>query len=287
MKPLLYLAVVLCVVSQSSAQVVKKDIPYVQPADPRQALDIYAPAGAKDLPVVFWIHGGGWQGGDKGDMKLKPQAFMDKGFVFVSTNYRLLPAVDMATLIGDVAQSFRWMHDHIAEYGGNPNRVLVAGHSAGAQLAAILCTNERFLGAQGLGFDSLIGCIPLDGDTYDVPAIVETEETRLRTHHLPPLKFGHRQEFGDSPESFRDFSAAYHVAKGKGVPPFLLLYITANPDTAAQARHLGDVLKEAGISATVFGARETSHNQLNDRLGLPDDPATKALYQFMANGLRK
>src|SRR3954470_16567085 len=76
----------------------KSNIPYVDNADERQVLDIYAPPNAKekkDLPVVFWIHGGGWQAGDKNDVKLKPQWFMDHGFVFVSTNYRLWPSVDM------------------------------------------------------------------------------------------------------------------------------------------------------------------------------------------------
>ena len=66
--------------------VVKRDLPYATPANPRQMVDVYAPEGAKNLPVVFWIHGGGWETGDKSDVKLKPQWFMDKGFVFVSTN---------------------------------------------------------------------------------------------------------------------------------------------------------------------------------------------------------
>jgi acetyl esterase/lipase len=212
---------------------------------------------------------------------------MDKGFVFVSTNYRLLPAVDMGTLTRDVARAFGWVHNHIAEYGGDPKRVLVGGHSAGAELAALICTDERYLKEQGVSFDVLIGCVPVDGDTYDVPAIIETAETRWRVHHLPPAKFGHREKFGNDPEKHRDFSAAYHVEKGKGIPPFLLLHITANPDTTAQARRLGNVLKEAGIAVTVFGANDATHDQLNDRLGLPDDPATKALYEFVGQGVKK
>src|SRR5207244_9456839 len=76
-------------------QDVKRDIPYANPAHELQVLDVCSPKGAKDLPVVFWIHGGGWQAGDKKDVQLKPQAFTDKGFVFVSINYRLLPAVDL------------------------------------------------------------------------------------------------------------------------------------------------------------------------------------------------
>lgn len=266
---------------------VKRDIPYASPAADRQVLDVYAPKGAKELPVVFWIHGGGWQAGDKSDVKLKPQWFMDKGFVFVSTNYRLLPGVDMGTLIRDVAKAFGWMHEHIAEYGGNPKRVFVGGHSAGAQLAAIICTDDRYLRAEGVPFDDLIGCVTVDGDTYDVPAIIETAETRWRVHGMSPAKFGHRQKFGNDPEKHKDFSAVTHVSKGKGIPPFLILHVAGHPDTSAQAFRLASVLKEAGVPVRSFGARDTTHVKLNDDLGLPDDPATKALDEFVAEVLKK
>jgi acetyl esterase/lipase len=283
MKTFLYLMLTIALTLHATAQTIKRDIPYAGTTDPHQNLDVYAPADAKDLPVIFWIHGGGWEAGDKADVKLKPQATMEQGFIFVSINYRLLPSVDMATLVGDVAKAFGWVHTHIAEYGGDPKRVLVAGHSAGAQLAALICTDERYLKSQGVSFDVLIGCIPVDGDTYDLPAIIETEDTLWRTHHLPPLKFGHREKFGNDPDKFRDFSAVYHVEKGKGIPPFLLLYITANPTTTAQAQHFANVLKDAGVSATLFGAKDATHNQLNDRLGDPNDPATQAVHDFVAS----
>ncbi len=85
--------------TECQAQDVRRNIPYAAPAHERQMLDVYSPPHAKDLPVVFWIHGGGWQAGEKTDVKLKPMAFKDKGFVFVSTNYRLLPHVDMGTIV--------------------------------------------------------------------------------------------------------------------------------------------------------------------------------------------
>ena len=124
------------------------NVPFGDPANPRQKVDIYAPAGAKNLPVVFWIHGGGWQAGDKTSVQIKPQVFVEKGFVFVSTNYRLLPTVEMPAIVQDIAKSIHWVHDHIAEHGGDPKRILVMGHSAGAQLAALICTDERFLKAE-------------------------------------------------------------------------------------------------------------------------------------------
>jgi acetyl esterase/lipase len=287
MKYFAYLLVAFALLSEAQAQDAKRNIPYADPADERQVLDVYSPPGAKDRPVVFWIHGGGWQTGDKTDVQQKPQAFVDRGFVFVSSNYRLLPGVDMATIVRDIAKSIHWVHDHIAEYGGDPDRLLVMGHSAGAQLAALICTDDRYLRAEGLSPAIIKGCVPVDGDTFDVPAIIETAETRRRVHGQPQAKFGHREKFGDDPAKHRDFSAVAHVAEGKGIPPFLILHVAEHPDTTAQAQRLAAVLKGAGVPATVFGARETNHSKINADLGLPDDPSTKALFSFVAGALKE
>ncbi len=272
---------------EAQAQGVRRDIPYSDPAHERQVLDVYPPPRAKDRPVVFWIHGGGWQTGDKSSVQIKPQAFMDRGFVFVSTNYRLLPHVDMGTIVRDIARSIRWVHDHIAEYGGDPQRLLIMGHSAGAQLAALVCTDERYLKAEGLSLAIIKGCVPVDGDTYDVPAIIETAETRRRVHGQPQATYGHREKFGNDPAKHRDLSAVTHVSRDKGIPPFLILHVAEHPDTSAQAQRLADVLKGAGVTVRVFGARESHHNKINADLGLPDDPGTKALFEFVGEALKK
>ena len=78
-----------------------------------------------------------------------------------------------------------------------------------------------------------------------------------------------------------------HVAKDKGIPPFLILHVAGHPDVTAQAVRLGNVLKDAGLPVTVFGAKETTHNKINADLGLPDDPATKTLFEFLDNALKK
>jgi acetyl esterase/lipase len=287
MKYVCTLLVAVAFLLPASAQEVKRDIPYVVKGHERQVLDVYSPKNAKDLPVVFWIHGGGWQAGDKSSVQIKPKVFVDKGFVFVSTNYRLLPNVEMGDIIRDIAKSIHWVHDHIAEYGGDPKRLFIMGHSAGAQLAALICTDDRYLKAEGLSLAITKGCVPVDGDTYDVPAIIETAETRRKVHGLPQPKFGHREKFGNDPAKHKDFSAVTHVAKDKGIPPFLILHVAEHPDTTAQAQRLGNVLKEAAIPVTVFGARETTHNKINADLGMPDDPATKALFEFLDKALRK
>ena len=281
----LLLVAVACV-SEAHAQRVPRDIPYGT-AHERQVLDVHAPAGAKNLPVVFWIHGGGWQTGDKTMVALKPKAFMDQGLVFVSINHRLLPTVDMGAIARDVASALGWVHKNIATHGGDPTRLLVMGHSSGGQLAALMCTDDRYGKAEGFSLTMIKGCVPVDADTFDIPAIIEMAETRARVHQLPLPTYGHRQKFGDDPAKHRDFSAVTHVARNKGIPPFLILHIAGHPDTGAQARRLAAVLEKAAISAKVVAGRETTHASINDNIGAPGDPVTKELFAFVAEALKR
>jgi arylformamidase len=287
MKRLTYFFVTLAFVTAAHAEKVTRNIPYAEPANERQMLDVYAPETATNLPVVFWIHGGGWEAGDKTSVQVKPKAFTDKGFVFVSTNYRFLPNVDMGTIVGDIAKSIHWVHDHIAEHGGDPNRLLIMGHSAGAQLAALVCTDDRYLKAEGLSLAIIKGCVPVDGDTYDVPLMIETGAARRKAKGQPDPKFGHYEKFGSDPVKHRNFSAVNHVARDKGISPFLLLYVAEHPDTSAQATRLATVLNEGGIDAKLFGAKDTNHSKINENLGLPDDPSTKALFEFVGEVAKK
>jgi hypothetical protein len=98
---------------------------------------------------------------------------------------------------------------------------------------------------------------------------------------VPLPEVGHRVKFGNDPKKHIDFSAVTHVAKGKGIPPFLILHVAGHPDVTAQARRLGTVLEKAEVPTTVYAARESTHNKLNADLGLPDEPATKELFKFL------
>lgn len=273
--------------ADAGGQEVARNVPYVAGGHERHVLDVHAPAGAKNLPVVFWIHGGGWQTGDKTQVAEKPRAFMNAGFVFVSMNHRLLPQVAMGDIIRDVAKAMRWTHENIAKYGGDRSRVLVMGHSSGGQLAAITCTDDRYLKAEGLSLSMIKGCVPVDADTFDVPAMIEVAETRARVHHLPLPTNGHRQKFGNDPAKHRDFSAVTHVARGKNIPPFLILHIGGSADTGAQARRFANVLQGADIPVRVVSAREATHNSINDNLGVPGDATTTALFQFVSESLKR
>ena len=257
---------------------VERNVPYADTKNPKQTLDVYRPAEGQDRPIVFWIHGGGWMQGDKADVKLKPQLFVDRGMVFVSTNYRVFPDVSIQTIAADVAQALAWTHKHARELGGDPGAILVMGHSAGDQLAALVSTDEHYLKAEGLPLSIVKGCVPVDGDTYDVPLQIATVE--------PPRGDRYKWKFGSS-SSQADLSPALHVARGKGIPPFLILHVAGHPETGGQSQRLARALNDAGIAAQAFGAEGKNHDSLNDELGSDGDRATAVLLEFVAGALRK
>jgi arylformamidase len=264
----------------------ESDIAYAEPKNQRQTLDIYTPAAGKNLPVVVWVHGGGWRAGDKTEVDSKPLAFTRKGLVFVTVNYRFVPDVAMDTIVRDVAKSVRWVHDQAGPRGGDPNRIFLMGHSAGAQLAALVCTDDRFLKSEGLSLAILKGCVPVDGDTYDVPLQVATAAARSKSLGQPDPKFGYAEKFGP-PDRQRDLSAVRHVAPNKGIPPFLILHVADHTDTTAQAHRLWSELREAGVPAKTFGAAGTDHVRLDRDLGVPGDPSTAELFAFVEAALQK
>ncbi len=252
---------------------VRRDVAYAEPKNARQTLDVYAPAEGKGRPIVFWIHGGGWQAGDKSEVDLKPEAFVNKGFVFVSINYRLLKdSVTIREMAADVAKAIRWLHDHAKDYGGDPNMIFIMGHSAGAQLAALVCTDDRYLKSEKLSLAVIKGCIPVDGDTYDVPLQIATVEERRATLY--------KKKFGDETMQ-KELSPVNNVTKGKNTPPFLILHVADHPEVKGQSERLAKVLLNAGVSAKVVAAEGKTHGTINSDLGKPDDKPSIAVFEFL------
>lgn len=264
------------------------DVPYAGTNEFRQTLDVYAPATkpAKPTPVIFWIHGGGWRGGEKKSVQLKPKFFTDQGYVFVSTNHRYVTTTPMNEIFQDVAKALRWTHDHAAEFGGDPSRIVIMGHSSGAQLAAYLAIDERPLKAEGLSLAMFKGCVPVDADTFDIPAVIALATAQRKAAGKPEPKYGHREIFGGKPELWTEYSCVTHVAPDKGIPPFLILFDAAAPLTPDQAKRLEKALTTKGVSAKAFGASDTNHGKINADLGLPGDPSTAELLSFLKSVLK-
>jgi acetyl esterase/lipase len=275
---------VLCLASRLLAGEPKvyRGLPYAEPKNERQMLDVYAPVEGTNHPVVIWIHGGGWHSGDKKDVGSKPQAFVNRGFVFISINYRLWPSVTIQQIAEDVAKAIRWSHDHARNFGGDPKTLFIMGHSAGAQLAALLCTDERYLKAENLSFAIIKGCVPVDGDTYDLPMRIAT------VHKSGNKKLAERdkQRFGDEKKQ-KELSSVTHVARGKNIPPFLILHVADHPETKGQSQRLLQALQQAGVPGQIHPAEGKNHTTINNDLGLAGDRPSQEMFAFLSAVLKK
>jgi arylformamidase len=284
------LLLVVCATAAGTEPKVYRDLAYGEPKNKFQTLDIFAPAAGKNHPVVIYVHGGGWHSGDKAEVHNKPQSLTDRGFVLASINYRLWTppwskdfpgTVTLKNQAQDVAKAIRWVHDHARDYGGDPTALIVMGHSAGAHLSALVCTDDRYLKAEGLSLANIKGCVPIDGDSFDLPM-------HMKTNAGMKVEATDRERFGGE-NLQKELSPVTHVAKGKHIPPFLILHIvdTDHPETQAQAERLAHVLRAADVSAKTYGAAGKDHSTLNNDLGLPDDKVTKEMFDFFAQVSRR
>ncbi|MBE2286385.1 MAG: alpha/beta hydrolase [Prosthecobacter sp.] len=267
------LALLFAVSASAVTPEVHRDLFYTEAKDKLQSLDVYSPPEGKDHPVIVWIHGGGWSKGDKASLQQKPQAFVDKGFVLVSVNYRLVPAVTVKDIMADLAQSVRWVRDHAAEHRGDANALIIMGHSAGAHLAALLCTDDRYLKAANVPMTSLKGCVPLDVSAYDIPKRIHDVDDGISKTF--------KTIFGQDEAAQLDVSPVHHVAKDKNIPSFLILHVASREDTKAQAHWLAGKLTASSIPARVVAAEGKTHGTISTDLGGADDQPTLELWKFL------
>ena len=143
--------------------------------DPRQRLDIYAPTSRRGraLPVIVFFYGGSWNSGTKAGYAFVGRALAAQGFLVVIPDYRLVPQVRYPAFLEDSARAVRWVRQDAAAYGGDPDRLVLAGHSAGAYNAAMLALDPRWLGADRRAVRGFIGLagpydfLPFSGAVVD------------------------------------------------------------------------------------------------------------------------
>ncbi len=248
------------------------DVPYSK-AETKQpgllTLDVYQPEGAKDLPVMVYVHGGGWTRGDKRAVGEKMPFFCSHGYVFVSVNYRLLPKVQVPDQAGDVATAVAWVHGHARQYGGDPNRLFLMGHSAGAHLVSLVATDDGLLSKCGKNLSVIKGVIELDTAGLDVPKAVRSGRGL------------YAKVFGTDPESLKRVSPLHHVAPNKQIPPFLFVVAGGNKAKLEQSRAMAARLREVGTRAEVVEAPDKNHGTLNQDLGKAGDEVTRKVMGFV------
>jgi acetyl esterase/lipase len=131
--------------------------------DPRQRLDVYAPVDAHDAPVVVFWYGGAWTKGRRADYRFVGAALAGAGYVAIVADYRLYPQVTFPKFLEDGAGAAKWAADHARDFGGDPRRLFLAGHSAGAHLAAMLAVQPKWLAQAGVDAGAIRGLIGLSG----------------------------------------------------------------------------------------------------------------------------
>ncbi len=282
---LLFAAFLGCTEKANGGFVAHRDIAYatVPGVDANLlSLDIYTPepAPGKPVPVVVWVHGGGWAIGDKSNgMQRKPALFTAAGYCLVSVNYRLSPRpangkpdrVMYPIHEQDIASAVVWVHAHAAEYGGDPERIALMGHSSSAHLVSIVSTDESFLNVHGLPLSIIKGTVSLDTAGDNIPAVMERDPIGI-----------YENAFGTDPAVWKQASPLYHVAPGKGMPPFLLV-TRGLPERKKQCSDFAVALRSAGVQATVVDATGYSHNEVNRKIGTAGETVvTPPLMQFLA-----
>lgn len=237
--------------------------------DPRQRFDVYVPAQAQHAPVLFMVHGGGWRRGDKAMPNVvanKLARWLPRGFIVISTNYRMRPDTAPLQQAGDVALALATAQRQAAQWGGDAQRFILIGHSAGAHLVALLSAEPALATAQGA--QPWLGTISLDSGSLDV---VQTMQAR----HFPLFD----EAFGAHPA---DWTAASPMQQLDGrIVPFLAVCSSQRRNSCAQAHAFVDKAKTFGTSASVL-EEDLSHGEINQQLGLPSD-YTLAVERFLAS----
>lgn len=239
-----------------------RDIPYG--GDPRQRMDVYLPAQPANAPVIFMVHGGGWRTGGKGETAVvenKVPYFTGRGYIFITINYRMLPDADPYVQAQDVALALAAAQAKAASWGGDPQRFILMGHSAGAHLVALLSAQPSL--AAGSRWR---GTVALDSGALDVPAIMEQRHMRL-----------YDEAFGSDPAFWRKVSPLH--ALQPGAQPMLLVCSSQRETSCSQAHAFAQRAKAGGARAEVL-EQAKSHREINLQLGA-DSAYTGAVQAFI------
>ncbi|MCX7012794.1 MAG: alpha/beta hydrolase [Candidatus Sumerlaeota bacterium] len=244
-----------------------------------QSLDVYSPKTEGKHPVLIFIHGGGWQGGDKSSPSVgeSPARFYcGEGFVYVSINYRLTPAGKRPANIEDVAKAVAWVHDNIEGYGGDPKQMSIMGHSAGGHLTALVATDEKRLMAEGKSLSILKRAALLDPAAYDIPRYMKVFAPAARS-----MRRLYESVFGTDPSTWADASPQQHIATGKSISPMLMFYTGACMDADKTAPAFAAALTEAGAPSRAVDTVTLSHADILRTAAQKGQPLADMVLRFL------
>lgn len=264
---------------QSAASPTRADVIYRTPPAgvPASALslDYFAAPGSKKAPLVVFVHGGGWQIGDKrGGEHGHPQALNAAGYAYASVNYRLLQYGPPDVAASDIAAAIAFLRAHANEYGFDPDRIALMGHSAGAHLAALVGLDSRYL-ATSVPRTAIRSLVLLDGAGYDIPRQVAVgDNSDLYT-----------KVFGNDGAYWKRMSPITYAA-GPGAPATILHYIEGRAASKMQAEGLAAAILRGGGIAQTHEAKGETHSSINRGFGEAGDDTTRLTLEFLGTHLR-
>jgi arylformamidase len=257
---------------------VAADIAYIAGSnDDAHKLDVYhaGSASAKGRPVVIYVHGGGWGRGDKRMAKSLAPIYVEREMVFVSLNYSLAPKNKYPSFLNDLAAAIRWTKDNIARYGGDPDRLVLVGHSAGAHLVALLGTDPQFLKAQGLPLNVFKAVVPVDTASFnflvDPYGWFVGRQKKIR-----------EDAFGTDKAVYAAASPTLVVAKAKPdtVSPFHIFVSGKRDDAQEQSEAFATAIRQSGNKATVTSI-DLGHARMNQAIGDRDSPLARKVLEVL------
>lgn len=253
-----------------------KDIPYQTSPhhfQSRQLLDVYYNKDTANTkkPVILWIHGGAWKFGDKANgIELKAKAFVNAHYILVAINYRLHPEVNWIKQVQDIATATKWVTNNIGKYGGDPTRICLMGHSAGAHLAAMVAFDSSYLTEAKTNPSIIKSVVLLDGAAYDIPKLISKSSEIGQKIYTNIFSSEASTQVAASPIN--------HI---KTTPPTLLIPVEGRLISVDQSNNMAKKLKENGGTSSIFPAKDRTHMSLNKLFGSPNDPATAQTLTFL------
>ena len=246
------------------------------------SVDVHAPAGACHAPVVVWVHGGGYHTGDKAqNMASKVRWANAHGWILVSVNYRLThvfapdgpTSAQFPEHYEDTAAAIGWVHDTIGRYGGDPERMAVLGHSAGADIVSNVVVNPTYLAGVGMAPSDLACFGPLDTEGFDKPAAGADDPDGENLQWSSSL--------GNNPSYLTETSASLLVRPETGIPPMIGVYRGSAQRQAIEQQFIATV-SAAGVPTTTIDARSISHGEVASLIGtVRDTVMTPPLTTFL------
>lgn len=248
-------------------------VPQRVPVGGGQHVDIWAPeparqtgflAVARKAPVILYVHGGGWIKGESTKVYDLPGYAASRGYLLVSASYRPVPRTSIDGQVADVVRAINWTRANIAKHGGDPRRIVIMGHSAGAHLVSLVAAQKKA--------GQIRGVVANDVQAYDLVAY-----NAMRGG----MAIEYQRAFGANPANWIKWSPVTYLKRGSGYPPFLVMYSRSDrPRRAQLSIAFGRELQKRGTRVTFFDGARYTHGSIATSIGKSAE-VTGALDRFL------